>query len=92
MNCRLAADVGQGSQKQYNGLIDCLMKTIKSDGIIGLYRGFVVSVQGIIVYRATYFGFYDTAREMLPDPKNTPLLISWLIAQVGGFIEIFTLI
>ncbi|CAG5039432.1 unnamed protein product [Parnassius apollo] len=78
---RLAADVGKGKNKEFKGLIDCLLKTLKSDGPIGLYRGFIVSVQGIIIYRATYFGFYDTARGMLPDPKNTPLLLSWLIAQ-----------
>ncbi|XP_026760788.1 ADP,ATP carrier protein-like [Galleria mellonella] len=78
---RLAADVGKGKDKEFNGLIDCLVKTLKMDGPIGLYRGFIVSVQGIIIYRATYFGFFDTARDMLPDPKNTPLLITWLIAQ-----------
>ncbi|XP_013133330.1 PREDICTED: ADP,ATP carrier protein-like [Papilio polytes] len=78
---RLATDVGKGKSKEFNGLIDCLLKTLKSDGPIGLYRGFVVSVQGIIIYRAAYFGFYDTARGMLPDPKNTPLIISWMIAQ-----------
>ncbi|KAG6453387.1 hypothetical protein O3G_MSEX008134 [Manduca sexta] len=78
---RLAADVGKGKEKLYSGLMDCLFKTIKSDGPIGLYRGFIVSVQGIVIYRATYFGFYDTARGMLPDPKNTSLFITWLIAQ-----------
>jgi len=30
------------------------------------------SVQGIIIYRACYFGFYDTAKGILPDPKKTP--------------------
>jgi solute carrier family 25 (adenine nucleotide translocator) protein 4/5/6/31 len=79
---RLAADVGRGEGKQYQGLIDCLSKTMKSDGPLGMYRGFIVSVQGIIIYRAAYFGLYDTARGLLPDPKNTPLLVSWLIAQV----------
>lgn len=49
---------------------------------MGWYRGFVVSVQGIIIYRATYFGLFDTARGMMPDPKNTPLFFTWLIAQV----------
>ncbi|XP_022123900.1 ADP,ATP carrier protein-like [Pieris rapae] len=78
---RLAADVGKGKAKEFNGLVDCLMKTLKSDGPIGLYRGFVVSVQGIIIYRATYFGLYDTARGMLVDPKNTSIFVSWLIAQ-----------
>ncbi|KAF4528872.1 hypothetical protein B566_EDAN017405 [Ephemera danica] len=46
---------------------------------------------GIIIYRASFFGFYDTAKGMLPDPKNTPLVISWAIAQsvttVAGIIS-----
>jgi len=79
---RLAADVGVNKNRQYTGLIDCLKKNVKSDGPLGLYRGFSVSVQGIIIYRACYFGFYDTAKGLLPDPKNTPLIISFLIAQV----------
>lgn len=78
---RLAADVGKVGEREFKGLIDCLSKTLKSDGPIGLYRGFGVSVQGIIIYRAAYFGFFDTAKGMLPDPKNTPFLISWAIAQ-----------
>jgi solute carrier family 25 (adenine nucleotide translocator) protein 4/5/6/31 len=79
---RLGADIGKsGADRQFTGLGDCLVKVFKSDGIIGLYRGFNVSVQGIIIYRAAYFGFFDTAKGMLPDPKNTPLVISWMIAQ-----------
>ena len=31
--------------------------------------------------RAAYFGFFDTAKGSLPDPKNTPFLVSWAIAQ-----------
>jgi solute carrier family 25 (adenine nucleotide translocator) protein 4/5/6/31 len=80
---RLGADVGKGkAERQYSGLFDCIKKTVKTDGVIGLYRGFFVSVQGIIIYRASYFGFFDTAKGMLPDPKNTPFLISFAIAQV----------
>lgn len=71
------------AERQYTGLVDCLVKTVKSDGLVGMYRGFIVSVQGIIIYRATYFGFFDTAKGMLPDPKNTPFLISFAIAQVN---------
>lgn len=79
---RLGADVGKGNARQYTGLVDCLKKTVKSDGIIGLYRGFSVSVQGIIIYRAAYFGCYDTARGSLPDPKNSPFIVNFAIAQV----------
>ena len=49
---RLGADVGKsGGERQYKGLADCLKKTVKTDGVPGLYRGFAVSVQGIIIYR-----------------------------------------
>lgn len=89
---RLAADVGKaGAEREFSGLGNCLTKIFKSDGLLGLYRGFGVSVQGIIIYRASYFGFFDTAKGMLPDPKNTPFLISWAIAQtvttVAGIIS-----
>ena len=64
---RLAADVGKsGSEREFKGLGDCLVKITKSDGIRGLYQGFNVSVQGIIIYRAAYFGIYDTAKGERP--------------------------
>uniref|UniRef100_A0A5S8I4G7 ADP/ATP translocase n=1 Tax=Oryctolagus cuniculus TaxID=9986 RepID=A0A5S8I4G7_RABIT len=79
---RLAADVGKGAaQREFSGLGNCLTKIFKSDGLRGLYQGFNVSVQGIIIYRAAYFGVYDTAKGMLPDPKNVHIIVSWMIAQ-----------
>jgi len=80
---RLAADVGKSeTERQYKGLVDCIKQTLKSDGPLGLYRGFVVSVQGIIIYRAAYFGIFDTVKGMLPDPKNTPFIVSFIIAEI----------
>ncbi|KAJ8255113.1 hypothetical protein GJAV_G00201050 [Gymnothorax javanicus] len=79
---RLAADVGKsGAEREFSGLGNCLVKVFKSDGLRGLYQGFNVSVQGIIIYRAAYFGIYDTAKGMMPDPKNTHIVVSWMIAQ-----------
>lgn len=79
---RLAADVGKSSaEREFSGLGNCLTKIFKSDGLRGLYQGFNVSVQGIIIYRAAYFGIYDTAKGMLPDPHNTHIVVSWMIAQ-----------
>uniref|UniRef100_A0A4W2EP15 ADP/ATP translocase n=1 Tax=Bos indicus x Bos taurus TaxID=30522 RepID=A0A4W2EP15_BOBOX len=81
---RLAADVGKGAaQREFTGLGNCITKIFKSDGLRGLYQGFNVSVQvqGIIIYRAAYFGVYDTAKGMLPDPKNVHIIVSWMIAQ-----------
>jgi len=80
---RLGADVGKGANRQFNGLLHCLSSILKSDGLIGLYRGFVVSIQGIIVYRGAFFGLFDTLKAYLP--KNLQgvqrVLLNWGLAQ-----------
>ncbi len=60
---RLANDAKSakgGGARQFNGLVDVYKKTLASDGLAGLYRGFVPSVVGIVVYRGLYFGVYDS--------------------------------
>nr|AEE62118.1 unknown [Dendroctonus ponderosae] len=81
---RLAADVGKGASREFKGLADCLVKIAKSDGPIGLYRGFFVSVQGIIIYRAAYFGMFDTAKMVFAPEGGQKLnfFAAWGIAQV----------
>lgn len=54
-----------GGERQFNGLIDVYKKTLATDGVQGLYRGFVISCVGIIIYRGCYFGFYDSLRPIL---------------------------
>jgi len=75
---RLAADVGKAGNREFTGLGNCLTKVFKSDGLKGLYQGFGVSVQGIIIYRAAFFGLYDTAKGMT---GATNIFVSWAIAQ-----------
>ena len=63
---RLANDIkGKNGERQFNGLVDVYKKTIAADGLAGLYRGFVISCVGIIVYRGFYFGLYDTLKPAL---------------------------
>merc|ERR1712054_551764 len=52
---RLASDVGSG-KRDFNGLFDCISKTMAKGGPLALYQGFGVSVMGIIPYRGVYFG------------------------------------
>jgi solute carrier family 25 (adenine nucleotide translocator) protein 4/5/6/31 len=66
---RLASDVGSGKQ-QFNGLADCLSKTVKSGGLGALYNGIGVSVVGIIPYRGVYFGLFDTLSGYNPYQKS----------------------
>lgn len=81
---RLAADVGKAGSKEreFNGLVDCLTKIFKSDGLKGLYRGFGISVIGIIAYRAAYFGMFDTGKVLLfKDIKTANFFAMWAFAQ-----------
>jgi len=77
---RLANDnkSAKGGERQYSGLIDVYRKTLASDGIQGLYRGFVISCVGIVVYRGFYFGLYDSLKPILLG-DNANLMLSFLL-------------
>merc|ERR1711970_771705 len=62
---RLASDVGKG-KKTFNGIGDCIMKTVRSNGITGLYRGWSVTVCGAFVYRAGQLGCFAQIMSMNP--------------------------
>lgn len=84
---RLAADVlNTGKVKtgtrQFEGIIDVFRKTIRSDGVVGLYRGFMVSCLGIVVYRGLYLGLYDTFSPMLIN-YDCPRMISAMVLGYG---------
>eukprot|EP01025_Chloroclados_australasicus_P039279 TRINITY_DN405_c0_g1_i1.p3 TRINITY_DN405_c0_g1~~TRINITY_DN405_c0_g1_i1.p3 ORF type:complete len:397 (+),score=68.32 TRINITY_DN405_c0_g1_i1:1033-2223(+) len=84
---RLAADVGKGgTDREFTGLIDCVGKVARKEGVMSLYQGFGVSVQGIIVYRGAYFGLFDTAKGvLLKDVKGSGFFVfayKFLVAQL----------
>ncbi|CAF1234060.1 unnamed protein product [Didymodactylos carnosus] len=96
---RLTTDVkstkkGGGERKHamvtYNGLVDVYEKTLAIDGIVGLYRGFVISCVEIIIYRGCYFGLYDTLKPILIGPDSgisSSFLLGYCIPITSGFIS-----
>merc|ERR1712080_330832 len=88
---RLANDMKQVGKsgketREFNGLIDCYVKTFKADGIAGLYRGFVISAVGIFVYRGLYFGLYDTIMPFLPSDVSyfVRFAVGYTVTVVAG--------
>jgi len=89
---RLANDnkaAKKGGERQFNGLIDVYRKTLKTDGIAGLYRGFNISCVGIIVYRGLYFGLYDSLKPVLltgalRDNFAASFLLGWGVTTAAG--------
>jgi len=85
---RLANDSkGKDGKRQFNGLIDVYKQTLASDGIGGLYRGFVISCVGIFIYRGLYFGIYDTLKPIMIGDNGSFLAsfaLGWGVTVVSG--------
>jgi len=83
---RLANDAkSKGGERQFNGLIDVYKKTIASDGIAGMYRGFVISCVGIFIYRGMYFGLYDSIKPLLPyQSVFINFALGWCVTTIAG--------
>jgi len=88
---RLANDAkGKGGERQFNGLIDVYVKTLKSDGIQGLYRGFSISAVGIFIYRGMYFGLFDTLKPILVGKDGSLMasfLLGWAVTVTSGLMS-----
>jgi len=88
---RLANDAKtKTGTRQYNGMVDVYVKTIKSDGIQGLYRGFVISCVGIFIYRGMYFGLYDSLKPILLGDNASVFLsfiLGWAVTVTAGLMS-----
>jgi solute carrier family 25 (adenine nucleotide translocator) protein 4/5/6/31 len=85
---RLAADVLSSGKvntgtRQFEGTIDVFRKTLSSDGVVGLYRGFMVSCLGIVVYRGLYLGLYDTLAPMVVHYDGSSRMLAAFLLGYG---------
>jgi solute carrier family 25 (adenine nucleotide translocator) protein 4/5/6/31 len=85
---RLAADVGaQKEQREFLNMRDVVSKIYKSEGITGIFRGISISVVFAFVYRACYFGIFDSTKEIMKiDMNQISFVRAWLLAQVSTLI------
>ena len=80
----LGADIGK--VKMYNGIGDCLMKTVKQNGFGSLYNGIGPSTAGIVVYRGVQFGLQDTIKAFNPYQKDVTFIgifSKFVVAQIA---------
>lgn len=87
---RLATDAkNTAGKRQFNGIVDVYVKTIKTDGISGLYRGFVVSCVCIFIYRGLYFGLYDSLKPILLEDDAkwiSTFFLGWGVTITSGIV------
>jgi len=80
----LGADIG--AVKKYNGVVDCLKKTVALNGVSSLYNGIGPSTIGIVVYRGTQFGLQDTIKAFNPYQKDVSfvgIFSKFIVAQIA---------
>merc|ERR1719326_648148 len=80
----LGADIGK--VKKYNGVADCLTKTVKENGFMSLYNGIGPSTMGIVIYRGVQFGLQDTIKAFNPYQKDFTaigLVSKFIVAQIA---------
>jgi len=85
---RLGVDAKEsGGQRQFRGIIDVYVKTIKSDGVKGLYRGFGISCACIFIYRGLYFGLFDSLKPLVLTDSSTwfeTFILGWIVTIISG--------
>merc|ERR1711902_322112 len=85
---KLANDAkGKGGERKYKGLVDVYKQTLATDGIQGLYRGFVISAVGIFIYRGLYFGLYDTLKPLILGADagvGISFILGWGVTVTAG--------
>jgi len=79
---QLASDLGrEPKDRQFKGFRDCWKSIYQTDGIRGLYRGYILSCVGIMVYRGLYFGLYDSLKSGYEGNNHKDLMGKFLLAQ-----------
>lgn len=77
----------------YNGLIDCFIKTLKWEGIGGLYKGVGSPIVGQMFFRATLFTSYYQMQSLLAEKEGQRLsktgyfIAGGLTGSIAAFVE-----
>lgn len=59
-----------GVAKEYSGIMDCLVKVAKKEGVQGLFKGSAARVIWLIPFTALYFGVHESTKRVLLKRKT----------------------
>ncbi|KAH7323696.1 mitochondrial carrier domain-containing protein [Rhexocercosporidium sp. MPI-PUGE-AT-0058] len=76
----------QDRTSQYKGMMDVVIKTVKTEGPLALYNGLESTMWRHILWNAGYFGCIFQVRELLPKTENktTQMGFDLLSGATGG--------
>jgi len=79
-----------GSPPPYTGTLDCALKTIRKEGIMGLYRGMAAPLVGVTPMYSLCFLGYGIGRQIFCDENSFKDLKLMDIALAGATSGLFT--
>ncbi|XP_056636477.1 putative tricarboxylate transport protein, mitochondrial [Diorhabda sublineata] len=74
----------KGDRKKYDGIIDCVKKTVKKNGIFGLYRGLSILIYGSVPKVAVRFGGFETFKSYMQKEDGTLSPAGRLLCGLGA--------
>ncbi|KAJ4319502.1 hypothetical protein N0V84_006325 [Fusarium piperis] len=76
----------KASAGKYNGMVDCVVKTVKNEGPLTLYQGLESTMWRHILWNAGYFGCIFQVRQLLPksDTKQGQMVNDMISGGIGG--------
>ena len=76
------------SGAKYTGMIDCVVKTVKTEGPLALYNGLESTLWRHILWNAGYFGCIFQVRELIPkaNDKSQQMRNDIIAGSTGGTI------
>ncbi|CAF0842192.1 unnamed protein product [Adineta ricciae] len=74
----------RGEARKFNGVIDCVKKTVHSRGFFGLYRGLSVLLYGSIPKSAVRFGAFEELKKYAVDERGQLNTKTRLLCGLGA--------
>ena len=78
----------RASQGKYNGIVDCVVKTVKAEGPLAMYNGLESTLWRHILWNAGYFGCIFQVKASMPTvdkkDKGKAMGLDFLSGSVGG--------
>ena len=73
---------------KYNGIIDCVVKTVRAEGPLAMYNGLESTLWRHISWNAGYFGCIFQVKALMPKPapgnRTQAMSTDFLSGSVGG--------
>ncbi|KAG1335355.1 mitochondrial substrate carrier family protein P [Cocos nucifera] len=74
------------SEQAYEGILDCIFKTYRKNGLRGLYRGVGPTLYGIFPYSGLKFYFYEEMKNHVPEQHKKDITVKLACGSVAGLL------